>query len=305
MTQLPPLNALRAFEVAGRCLNFRLAADEMGVTQGAVAQQVRLLEAHLGVQLFERLPKGLAFTATGRGCHAHVASAFGELRTGTATLRPDPGNVLVSVTPTFAAKWLIPNLPAFSEAHPDVDLRILATEKLSNFQGDGIDLAIRQAQPPFGASLEVFRMFRQDVIAVAAPRLLAASETPQDPAVLERLPKLHDAHNLWPEFLKRVGLEDRSGRGLRLSQAALTIDAAVAGQGVALADRFLAAREIEAGQLLQVTSASLRGEQDFYLLADRRKKRRPTVEIVFQWFVSKAEAASPGGDGRLSPSGTA
>jgi len=90
-------------------------------------------------------------------------------------------------------------------------------------------------------------MFRQEVIAVASPRLLAASHPSQDPAVLERLPKLHDAHNLWPELLNCFGLEDRSGRGIRLSQAALAIDAAVAGQGVVLADRFLTAREIEAG----------------------------------------------------------
>lgn len=113
MTQLPPLNGLRAFDVAGRHLNFRSAADELGVTQGAVAQQVRQLEAHLEMPLFERLPKGLAFTPAGRGFHTRIAAAFEDLRAATETLRPEPGKVLVSVTPTFAAKWLIPNLPDF------------------------------------------------------------------------------------------------------------------------------------------------------------------------------------------------
>ena len=130
MSRLPPLNALRAFDVAGRHLTFRAAADEMGVTQGAVAQQVRLLEAHLGVQLFDRLPKGLAFTSSGRGYHAKVAAAFEDLRAATDILTPEPGKVLISVTPTFAGKWLIPNLPEFSTAHPEIDLRILATEKV-------------------------------------------------------------------------------------------------------------------------------------------------------------------------------
>ena len=104
---LPPLNGLRAFETAGRRLNFRMAADELGVTQGAVAQQVRQLEAHLGLPLFERLPKGLAFTSSGRSYHAQVSAAFEELRNATNNLKPEPGKVLISVTPTFAAKWLI------------------------------------------------------------------------------------------------------------------------------------------------------------------------------------------------------
>ncbi len=143
MNHLPPLNGLRAFDAAGRHLNFRAAADEMGVTQGAVAQQVRQLEAQLGLPLFDRLPKGLAFTSVGRGYHARVATAFADLRAATETLRPEPDKVLVSVTPTFAAKWLIPNLPDFSAAYPKADLRILATERVSSFHGDGIDLAVR------------------------------------------------------------------------------------------------------------------------------------------------------------------
>lgn len=288
MAPLPPLNALRAFEAAGRHLNFRAAAEEMGVTQGAVAQQVRLLEAHLAVPLFDRLPKGLAFTPSGRGYHARVAAALDDLRSATEVLRPEPGKVLVSVTPTFAAKWLIPNLPEFSAAHPDIDLRILATEKVSSFHGDGIDLAVRQARPPFGASLDAVRLFRQEVVAVASPQLLQGRGLPLDAAALAGLPKLHDAHDLWPAFLKAMAVEDRGGHGLRLSQTALAIDAALSGQGVALVSRFLAARDLAAGNLVQVTPEALAGKQDFYLLAQRPPKRSPAAETVLQWFASKA-----------------
>lgn len=289
MDRLPPLNSLRAFDLAGRHLNFRAAADDMGVTQGAVAQQVRLLEAHLGLPLFERLPKGLAFTAQGRGYHARVAAAFADLRAATEVLRPDPGKVLVSVTPTFASKWLIPNLPDFSAAHPDIDLSVLATEKVSRFSGEGVDLAVRQAAPPFGAALETFRLFRQHVVAVASPDLLADAGGVGDGAGLSRLPKLHDAHDLWPEFLKTLKIEDRSGHGLRLSQTALAIDAALSGQGVALVSRFLVAREIAAGTLVQVVPEVLSGDQDFYLLAERPSKRSRATEAVLGWFLSKAE----------------
>jgi LysR family glycine cleavage system transcriptional activator len=104
MKQLPPLNGLRAFETAGRRLTFRAAAEELGVTQGAVAQHVRALEAQLGVALFERHSKGLAFTSAGRSYHTQVQSAFSTLREASENLRPETDKVVISVTPTFASK---------------------------------------------------------------------------------------------------------------------------------------------------------------------------------------------------------
>ncbi|PVA12009.1 LysR family transcriptional regulator [Pelagivirga sediminicola] len=289
MTQIPPLNSLRAFDAAGRHLNFRAAAEEMGVTQGAVAQQVRQLEAHLGIPLFERLPKGLAFTSVGRGYHARVVTAFEELRAATATLRPEPGRVLVSVTPTFAAKWLIPNLPDFSATHPQIDLQILATEKVSSFHGDGIDVAIRQGKPPFGAALDATRLFGQEIIAVAAPSLVAPHSLPLSLETLSHLPKLHDAHDLWPAFLRELKVDDHGGHGLRLSQTALTMDAALSGQGVALVSRFLAQRDIAAGHLIQVIPQTITGDQHFYMLTQREAKRGAAKHAVVQWFAAKAE----------------
>ncbi|MES0827399.1 LysR substrate-binding domain-containing protein [Ruegeria sp. SCP11] len=289
MTDLPPLNGLRAFDVAGRRLNFRAAADEMGVTQGAVAQQVRQLEAQLGVKLFERLPKGLALTSTGRSYHTRVAQAFAELRSATAHLKPEPNKVLISVTPTFAAKWLIPNLPDFSDKYPDIDLRILATEKVSSFHSDGIDLAIRQGAPPFGASIKATLLFRQDVIAVAAPKLLANVDLPIRPEALSHLPKIHDAHDLWPGLLNAAGIADQHKRGLRLSQTALAIDAAISGQGVALVSRFLVSNEIAAGKLLDLGYSIGAGPQDFYLLALRRSDPSRAIDTVVSWFTAQAQ----------------
>tara|TARA_R110002049_G_scaffold29972_5_gene102128 strand:- start:996 stop:1874 length:879 start_codon:yes stop_codon:yes gene_type:complete len=289
MGQLPPLNGLRAFEVAGRFLNFRAAADDLGVTQGAVAQHVRQLEAQLGVQLFERLPKGLAFTSSGRSYHASVAAAFDALRTATDHLKPVPGKVLVSVTPTFAAKWLIPNLPDFSAKHPEIDLRILATEKISSFHSDGIDLAVRQGEPPFGASLDAHLLFRQEVVAVAAPNLIGGRALPLDAAAISSIPKLHDAHDLWPEFLKSHKIEDDRGHGLRLSQTSLAMDAALFGQGAALVSRFLVATDLAAQRLIQITPKTLSGKQDFYLLTARKSKQNAAIDAVVTWFLAQAE----------------
>lgn len=148
--QLPPLNALRVFEVVARHLNFRRAADELGVTQGAVAQQVRSLEAHLAIKLFERLPRGLGLTDAGRSYQASIRRAFELIAEATQVLRPEPLHLTLSVTPTFASKWLIPRLPDFTASHSHIDLRVLATDRLSSFQNDAVDLAVRYGRPPFG-----------------------------------------------------------------------------------------------------------------------------------------------------------
>lgn len=283
MSQLPPLNALRAFDVAGRHLNFRAAADRLGVTQGAVAQHVRALEAHLGIQLFERLPKGLAFTEAGRSYHSHISAIFDDLRVATETLLPQAGKVVVSVTPTFAAKWLIPNMPVFARDHPDIDLHVLATERISSFHTDGIDLAVRQGVPPNSASLDVVRLFPQHVLAVCAPHLLQQND-------LANMPKLHDAHNLWPDFMRFLDISNWSGQGMRLSQTTLAIDAALSGQGVALVSRFLVARELASGALVQAVPDVMSRAGEFYLIALRHPKRSKAVETAFRWFVAQAEA---------------
>lgn len=146
---LPSLNALRAFEAAGRHLNFRAAADELFVTQGAVAQQVRILEEYMGFALFQRLPKGVALTSQGAIYFAEVTRAFEILRKATTQILKEPQAVTISVTPTFATKILLPSLSALSIAVPDVDLRTVATESIADFDRDQVDIAVRLTRPPF------------------------------------------------------------------------------------------------------------------------------------------------------------
>lgn len=288
MTELPPLNSLRAFDAAGRRLSFRSAADELGVTQGAIAQQVRQLEAHLDVVLFERVPKGLAFTSVGRSYHNRISGVFADLRAATAELKPEPNKVLISVTPTFAAKWLIPNLPDFSAAHPNIDLRIMATEKVSSFHSDGIDLAVRQGSPPFGASLDATLLFKQSLIAVAAPKFADKGDTPPGPETLAKQPKIHDTHDQWPSYLAHFGVRDQSPRHLRLSQTSLAVDAAIAGQGVALVSRFLVAHDLEAGRLIEVGAAWDADRNNFYVLMPRTARNNEAVVKVMTWLTSRS-----------------
>jgi LysR family glycine cleavage system transcriptional activator len=279
---------LRAFDAAGRRLSFRSAAEELGVTQGAVAQHVRQLEAQLGVVLFERVPKGLAFTSIGRSYHNRVSGVFADLRAATAELKPEPNKVIISVTPTFAAKWLIPNLPSLTTAHPNIDLRIMATEKVSSFHSDGIDLAVRQGSPPFGASLDVTLLFKQSLVAVAAPMFADEGDSQFGPEALSKVAKIHDSHDLWSSYLAQLGVKNQSARHLRLSQTSLAVDAAIAGQGVALVSRFLVTHDLEAGRLVEVGPVWDEDRSDFYVLMLRTAKNNQSVTNVLKWLKSRS-----------------
>lgn len=287
--RLPPLNALRAFEASARHLNFRIAAEELGVTQGAVAQHVRALEANLGIRLFERLPRALALTVPGRGYATQLRRAFELMTEATVALRPEPERLTISVTPTFASKWLLPRLPDIAETHPEIELRILATEGLSNFQTDGVDIAVRQGRPPFGPGLVADLMFEQEVVAVCSASVLGAGMSSLAPGEFDRVTFLSDAHDLWPEFAERVLQRNvpPTARQVRFSQTSLAIDAAVAGQGVAVASRFLVEGDLQAGRLVKAFPAAMHGGLNAYVVTLRKPRHPIPTELVRQWLLGQ------------------
>lgn len=290
LSRLPSLNGLRAFEVAARHLNFRLAAEELGVTQGAVAQQVRKLEAQLGVQLFLRQPRTLALTEAGRAYVANIRKAFELIIEATAVLRPEPAHLTISVPPTFAAKWLLLRLPRFTKMHPEIDLRIVASDRISTFQTDGVDLAVRFGQPPFGAGLTAELLFEQAIIAVGSPVLVdrLAAAPPGD---LSSVTLLHDSHDLWPQFLASACPDGTipAARNIRFNQTSLAIEAAIAGQGLCLANRCLLEGDLTSGRLKQWGMAEHRASANFYLVAPRRGRRGAAVALVWAWLKAQAE----------------
>lgn len=194
--RLPPLNALRAFEMAGRKGSFRAAADELHITQGAVAQQVRGLEERLGIALFQRLPRGLALTPAGASYLNDVSRAFGILVSATAKLQKRPDTVTISVTPTVATRLLMHRLADLQAALPGVELRTLATEALSDFEHDQVDMAVRLTRPPFPPQLEAAPLFPQELVAVASPHLLRHLTCPLSPDELQTLPAARRAQPL-------------------------------------------------------------------------------------------------------------
>lgn len=280
---LPSLNALRVFEVVSRHLNFTDASKELQITQSAVAQHIRSLEQTLDIILFERRPKGLVLTYNGRKYAEQIKSAFYILNEATKNLKPALKKMTISVTPTFASKWLIPRLNNFTQYYPDINLEILATDRLSHFQNDHIDLAVRYGQPPFGAGLVTILLFNDPFVAVASPHINV------DINQLESNTLLHDANNLWPMFLDKFRPETRPLvlKNIHFNQTALAIDAAISGQGIALAQHSFIKNELEEGILVQVFENVLIVDMGFYIVFPHRFSEDLALMKVCDWLLSQ------------------
>ncbi|MEY5038106.1 MAG: glycine-cleavage system transcriptional activator GcvA 4 [Pseudomonadota bacterium] len=284
--KLPPLNALRAFHAAGRTLSFRAAAEELAVTQGAVAQQVRGLEDHLGLTLFHRVPRGLSLTPEGRSYLAEVSAAFDQLTAATARLLERPARVTISATPTVATRLLIPRMADLRAVLPGVELRTIAEESLPDFSRDDVDVAICFTRPPFPQGAEVQLLLAQPVIAVASPTLLTGHRLPLSTDEVQALPLIHHCLEYWPQFLNTT----RPLPGSRFSLTSMAIDIALAGQGVIVVNRAFIEAELADGRLVQVMDRALQVGPQYYIFRKRSPDRRPEVDAVWTWCLERLAA---------------
>src|SRR5437762_5249237 len=238
LRRLPPLNALKAFEAAARSESFTRAAEELYVTQGAVSHQVKALEATLGVKLFNRERQRLVMTEAGREYLAVVRDALDRIAVGTERLiqRQSSGVLTVSTSPDFAAKWLVHRLGRFAEAHPEIDLRVSATMHHVDFAREDVDLAVRHGDGNWPGH-DVTQLCAEQLFAVCSPKLLGGRRGIRVPADVLKFPRLHlDDRNAWSRWLEAAGVPDaKPSLGPVVNRASMLIDAAVDGQGVALA----------------------------------------------------------------------
>ena len=296
--RLPPLNALRAFEAAARHLNFSRAADELSVTPGAVSQQIQNLEDYVGAALFRRTPKGLLLTDAAQTALPALREAFDRLAEAASLLTAavDGRRLTLTAPPSFAAKWLVPRLGAFEQAHPQVDVWLSAAIELVDLAAGEVDVAIRYGAGRY-PGLEVHRLFAETVILVASPAHLAAQPllTPGDLAnhvlLHDGSPDLDDSCPDWTMWLAARGLKGvDSMRGPRFNQSSLVIEAAVNGRGVALAKRTLAAADLEAGRLVAPLQIATAVDFAYYLVHPKAKGRLPQVKAFVSWIAAQAQA---------------
>jgi LysR family glycine cleavage system transcriptional activator len=273
------MNALRTFAVAGRQLNFRAAAEELGVSQGAVAQQIKLLEEHLGQPLFNRLPRGVALTPQGAAYHAEIHRAFDIMHEATDQLNNGGKSLTLSVTPTFATKLLIPNLPSLNAALPGIEIRTIATVAVTDFDRDQVDIAVRESSPPFPAAHEARLLFHQDLILVGSPHLLKDKARPLTADIVRSMPLLHDTYGHWQKYFGTTSKLP----GPTFNQISLTLDAALAGQGLAIATRSFVQNDLAAGRLLEAGSAGYEPGKGYYLVRKKKRHVSRTAEAVWSW----------------------
>ena len=296
--RLPPLNALRAFEAAARHLNFSRAADELSVTPGAVSQQIQNLEDYVGAALFKRTPKGLLLTDAAQTALPALREAFDRLAEAASLLTAavDGRRLTLTAAPSFAAKWLVPRLGKFEEAHPQVDVWLSAGMDIVDFATGEVDLAIRYGSGRY-PGLEVTRLLSETVIPLASPELLAATPL-NDPADLaihillhDGSPDADDSCPDWAMWLAARGIKNVDGnRGPRFNQSSLVIEAAVNGRGVALAKQTLAQADIDAGRLVAPLQIATAVDFAYYVVHPKTKGRLPQVKAFVSWIQAEAAA---------------
>lgn len=290
LRRLPPLNALKAFEAAARHESFTRAAEELCVTQGAVSHQVKALEAELGIKLFNRERQRLIITEAGRDYLAVLRDAFDRIAVGTERLiqRQSSGVLTVSTSPDFAAKWLVHRLGRFAEAYPGIDLRVSATLHHIDFAREDVDLAVRHGDGNW-PGLDVVRLSAEQLFAVCSPKLLAGRHRLSKPSDVLKFPLLHlDDRKAWSKWLGAAGIDAELSQGPVLNRASMVIDAAVDGQGIALARTTLAAWDLINGRLVRPFAEALRLSKTYWIICPKATSTLPKILTFRNWLLAEA-----------------
>ncbi|QGZ40355.1 DNA-binding transcriptional LysR family regulator [Pseudoduganella flava] len=288
LLNLPPLDALRGFVAAARRLSITAAAQDLCLTQSAVSRQIQALEERLGTALFVRGNRSIALTDAGRQLFDLTSPWLDELAILAATLKHDaaPQPVTISASIGVAALWVLPRLGAFQAAHPDVDIRMAASNRLMDLQRDGVDLAIRYA-PPAAVPADALRLFDEEVAPVASPAVAAAAFATPDALARQVLLDLDDGGQRtflhWSPWLQRHGLPHQPRATLRFNQYDQLIQAAVEGNGVALGRLALVLPLLKDGRLVAQMSRRMQSEYAYWLLQAAPEPRRE-VELVRAWL---------------------
>ena len=305
MNPVMPLLALRAFAETGRRGSIKQAAETMGVTSGAVSQQIRLLEARTGTALFSRTRYGMQLTEAGARVHGQVLRAFDQLAEALGALEASAARRTLTVTtaPSFAASWLIPRLGRFTKANPQIDVRIVANDRALNLDRSLVDIAIRYCQRGM-APADAVPLFGEDILPVCSPLVL------NDPATPLRRPEDLKHHTLlhldypgmkrtwydWGTWLTSFGMEDLKPAGtLHFSRYEQLIQAAVSGQGVALGLSPLINEPIRSGLLAAPFDTSVVGPRGYFLIRSTSGASKPQVDDFCRWVMAEAgrDAAGP------------
>ncbi|OZA26896.1 MAG: hypothetical protein B7X91_10200 [Hydrogenophilales bacterium 17-64-11] len=292
--KLPPLTALRTFEAVARHLSMARAAAELHVTPAAVSLQIKQLENQLGRPLFKRR-KTLSLSDAAEAALPLLTDAFDRLERAAAQLRVDScdGPLVVSTPPTFAARWLVPRLDDFQTRYPEIELHLLATRRLVDFAIEDVDCAIRFGDGNY-PGLGVERLMPEAIIPVATPALAAEITSAAD---IARKPLLNDEWHTgnmafpdWETWLASQGVIPAAPLRIKhFGESNLTIQAALAGLGVALVWRTLVEDDLKAGRLAWLLDHTTATRMAYHLVMPANRVESPKVAAFRGWMQGMAE----------------
>jgi len=290
-----PLTGLRVFEAAARHESFLHAAEELSITPGAVSRQIKGLETELAVRLFERFNRAVRLTEAGRRLATGVAQGLALMEEAVLEVR-SPRQAVLAVTAmhSFAARWLVPRLHLFNERHPDVQVLVAASDAPIDLVRDRYDLAIRFGRGPY-PGLAAQKLISLFMFPVCSPRLL--EETPlARPADLAKVPLFGDVNfdssePDWASWLALAGAPEVDWRGgQRFSNTYLSIEAALAGRGVALAEAALVQEELASGRLVKPFDIEVQSPNSQWILTLPEKADRSDIRRFRTWLLAQADA---------------
>jgi LysR family glycine cleavage system transcriptional activator len=301
--RLPPLTALRAFEAAARHLSFKHAANELSLTPTAISHQIRQLEDHLGVRLFVRTTRRVDLTPAGQGLFPALRDGLDAMARAVQNVRPDaqPRTIVLSTTMAFASRWLLQRLARFAASHPDIALHLHTSDEPVDLQGGVAQLAIRYG-PGSYPGLNCVPLLPSRFAPVCAPGLDVRDlgQLAQVPLIGFEWFRREGATPDWPLWFERAGCAPLP-RQLHFSDEVHAIQAAIAGQGVALINLALVADELRTGLLRQPFGPELAGHP-FHLAWPKARDGDPGIAEVRAWLqLEAAGQASSSATERAAP----
>lgn len=298
--RLPPLAAIRVFEVAARHLSFTKAAAELGMTQAAVSYQIKQLEDRVGTPLFRRLTRRLALTETGLRLAAPVSDALGRLAEAFAAARTEEDSgIKITALYTFAANWLVPRLSRFEEAYPQYSVWLDSSMRMVDLIAEGVDIGIRVGLGEW-PGLAAERLMPVTLTPMASPALLDSIGGVETPLDLLKLPMFREDDESWEEWFAETGhiVPPGVARGRRLDNQQIMGRAAVEGHGVALLNPPFFADDLAAGRLIQPFPDLLRSQRNYFLVYPKTRAQQPKIQAFRSWILG--ELAADAADGTYS-----
>ena len=290
--KIPSTAALSAFETAARHQSFTKAAEELAVTQSAICRQIGSLEDFLGIKLFRRDRRGVTLTEAGQIYSSKMSTRLDEVERDTLELMAKGGHggtLELAVVPTFATRWLLPRMPRFIEAHPDISVNLSSQARPFLFEGTDFDAAIHAGVSIWPGTEGVFLM-RENLIAVCSPGLLPAGKR-LTKADWQKLPLLQQSTRpyAWRNwFASRDMKIEGDMSGPRYELFSMLAEAAGLGMGVALIPRLLIEEELKRGTLVEAVTHRHLSDRTYYLLYPDHKAGNPALAIFRDWIAAQA-----------------